>query len=293
MGKRIRIGTSGFQFDDWKGTIYPPNISNQDMLSYYEKELGFDTVEVNFTYYRLPSSRALEGMMRKTSDDFEFVVRSHKEMTHEIWEDDQRKSLKENEEIFIRFKEGVKPLKEAGRLGCILIQFPSFFWPKRENFDYILTCKERLKEIPLVVEFRNRNWVNERTFSFLKAQNLGFCVVDEPKLPRLMPFTPKVTSDVGYMRFHGRNVNWFKASREERYNYLYTPNQLESFLPSIRNIVQSSEKAFIFFNNCHAGHAVKNSLYLKRLMGLIDELTPEQERIFSLIEENDLAKIIH
>lgn len=89
----IKIGTSAFQFEDWKVSVYPPDITEPAMLSYYEKHLGFDTVEINFTYYRLPSPKAMDGLAKKTSDGFEFSVRSYKEMTHEIWEDKKRLHL--------------------------------------------------------------------------------------------------------------------------------------------------------------------------------------------------------
>jgi len=89
--------------------------------------------------------------------------------------------------------------------------------------------------------------------------------VDEPKLSQLMPYLPNATGPISYFRFHGRNLSWFKASREERYNYLYSEDELKSFLPSIHRIVHATEKAYIYFNNCHAGNAVKNALLLKQL----------------------------
>ena len=90
--------------------------------------------------------------------------------------------------------------------------------------------------------------------------------MDEPKLPRLMPFINKVTSDIGYLRFHGRNTNWFNSSLEERYNYLYSKDELKEFLPEIKKIDMNAKKTFIFFNNCHAGFAVKNALDLLKLL---------------------------
>lgn len=271
----VRIGTSGFSFQDWKGKVYPPTIKNRDMLSYYEKELRFDTLEVNFTYYTLPTTASINGMVNKTSQNFEFVVRSHKEMTHEIWEDRERKRIKDTSEVLKKFVYGLKPMIDQGRLGCILLQFPSFFWPNRQNHDYIVSCKEYLEDIPTVVEFRNRAWVRESTWSLLKDNNLGFCVVDEPSLPRLMPFVPKVTSEIAYIRFHGRNKNWFKASREERYNYLYSEEELKGFIPEIEKLHQDARKGYIMFNNCHAGSAVSNALQLKKIMGMAGEEEPK------------------
>ena len=283
----IRVGTSGFQFKDWKGPVYPTSVKEKDMLPFYEKELGFDTLEVNYTYYGLPSRKTSESMDGKTSDAFVFAVRSHREMTHEIWEDKSRKKIVDNSRVFVRFKEGLRPLMDSGKLGCILIQFPSFFWPNRDNFDYLKTCVERLEEVPVIIEFRNRAWVKESTFRFLWENSLGFCVVDEPELPRLMPLIPKSTSDTAYMRLHGRNKRWFNTSKEERYNYLYSDKELRSFIPHLDTISTGKAKTFVFFNNCHGGFAVRNGLMMKKILGLLESYTSLQERVASGFQEQE------
>ena len=128
----IKVGTSGFSFPDWKGTIYPANIKEGEMLPFYEKELGFNVLEVNFTYYTLPSQKSFEGMSRKTSKDFEFVVKAFKGMTHEIREKETRKLI-DNHETFEKFKYGLVPLREEGKLTAVLAQFPYGFFPNREE----------------------------------------------------------------------------------------------------------------------------------------------------------------
>ncbi|MCD5390674.1 DUF72 domain-containing protein [candidate division NPL-UPA2 bacterium] len=276
----IKIGTSGFSFEDWKGVVYPENITKRNMLPYYEKELGFDTLEVNFTYYRLPSTNTMLGMMRRTSKDFDFVVKSHREMTHEIWADSRRKQLKDTSEVFSKFVYGLRPLIDEGRLGCVLLQFPSFFWPNKPNTDYILACRDMLDNIPVVVEFRNKAWVKEDTFNFLIESNLGFCCPDEPPLPELMPFTPRATSDIGYFRFHGRNMNWFKASVSERYNYLYSEDELKEFVPRVKEVAGRTVKTYNFFNNCHAGAAARNAQMMKNLMGMGKKPERRQGELF-------------
>jgi uncharacterized protein YecE (DUF72 family) len=264
MGE-LYIGTSGFQYGDWVGEFYPQAISPQAMLPTYEKEKKLNAVELNFTYYTLPSTKTLAGMVKKTSSSFRFTVRSHKEMTHEIWEDRERRRLKDTAPVFRAFREGLDPLVESARLGCVLLQFPSFFWPNTENKAYLARARDLLKEIPTVVEFRNRAWLREETFSFLKAEELGFCIVDEPKLPRLLPYEPRATSDVAYFRFHGRNPNWFGADKHERYNYLYSEEELEAFLPDIKAMVRERD-TYVFFNNCYGAKAARNALELKHLL---------------------------
>jgi uncharacterized protein YecE (DUF72 family) len=260
----IRIGTSGFSFQDWIGIVYPENIKKKDMLEYYVKELNFNTLEINFTYYTMPYKRTMEGMEKKTNDNFEFVVKFHKDMTHDIYDENLR--IKDNREIFSYFLEGVEPLRKKNKLGALLAQFPYSFYPNEKNKEYISLCKERVEDIPLVVEFRNSSWVNEDTFKLLEDLKLSFCCVDEPKIKGLMPFISRVTSSLGYIRFHGRNKDWFNASPSERYNYFYTDKELEELIPLIKKIEEDSEKCFLFFNNCHCGAAALNA---KKMISLL------------------------
>lgn len=264
--EKLYIGTSGFQYQDWIGEFYPRGTPSQSMLPVYEQEKGFKAVELNFTYYALPSARTVASMVKRTTDHFVFTVRSHKEMTHEIWTDESPSELKDTRPVFRAFLEGLKPMIESGRLGCLLIQFPSFFWPKQENFEYLEKCKECLEGIPGVIEFRNRAWLREETFDFLKSRGLGFAIVDEPKLPRLMPYEARATSGIAYFRFHGRNPNWFRADKAERYNYLYSRGELESFVPDIE-AMRERHDVYVFFNNCYGAKAARNALELKQLMG--------------------------
>ena len=264
-GKVIRIGTSGFSFPDWKGPVYPLGIRERDMLSFYEKELGFNALEVNFTYYTLPSQKSFAAMSQKTSKGFEFVVKSFKGMTHEI-RDKETGAMINNQEIFKKFKYSLAPLIEEGKLSCVLGQFPYGFFPNRENFDYLERFKNEMTDIPLVFEFRNQSWLKEQTFQFLERNRVGFCIVDEPKLPKLMPYFPRATSEIGYFRFHGRNPNWFNVPIKVRYDYLYSEKELKEFIPGVKDISQKTAKTLIFFNNCYSGSAAKNAAQMAKLL---------------------------
>ncbi|WKZ23514.1 MAG: DUF72 domain-containing protein [Candidatus Brocadiaceae baterium WH-1] len=263
----IKIGTSGFSFQDWIGTVYPPGIKKGDMLSYYEKHLGFKITEINATYYTIPSPKSFAGMIKKTSSDFDFTVKAHKSLTHEIRENNTGKFI-DNKEAFERFLYSIGPLQKEGRLLAVLAQFPYSFHTTEENYNYIRTFQERLKNLPLVVEFRNGNWHNQKSIAFLKDNHIGYCAVDEPKYKNLMPYNPMVTTDLGYFRFHGRNPRWFQASAAERYDYLYSKEELQSFLPDIENIARSVSKTIVMFNNCHAGKSVINA---KQLIDMLRE----------------------
>lgn len=261
----IKIGTSGFSFPDWKGTIYPSGLKEKDMLLYYEKEMGLNALEVNFTYYSLPSWKSFSSMSKKTSKGFEFVVKAYKGLTHEIRDKDTGEMIN-NKEIFEKFKYSLIPLIEDGKLACILAQFPYGFLPNRENIDYLNRFREEMEALPLVFEFRNKVWLREETFNFLEKKGIGFCIVDEPKLPRLMPYLPKATSEIGYFRFHGRNPNWFNSPISVRYDYLYSEKELKEFIPDIKDISQKTAKTLVFFNNCHAGSAAKNAIQMAKLL---------------------------
>ena len=261
----IKIGTSGFSFPDWKGTIYPKGLKERDMLTYYEKEMGLNALELNFTYYSLPSQKSLQAISKKTSKGFDFVVKAFKGLTHEI-RNKETGDLINNKEMFQKFKYSLAPLIEEGKLACILAQFPYGFMPNRENIGYLNRFKEEMGEISIVFEFRNQAWLREETFDLLEKGGIGFCIVDEPRLPKLMPYLPKATSDIGYFRFHGRNPNWFNSPISVRYDYLYSERELKEFIPDIKDISQKTAKTLIFFNNCHAGSAAKNAIQMAKLL---------------------------
>jgi len=261
----IKIGTSGFSFDDWKGTVYPHHLKKDDWLIYYESTLGFKALEVNFTYYTLPNPRTLEGMSRKTSHDFEFVVKAFRGMTHDIQERGST-TFTNNKKTFEQFVMSLQPLIDAHKLACVLAQFPYAFQPSEKTRDYLKRFKELLGPLPLIIEFRHKKWLTEKTVQFLKEHALGYCAVDEPRLPQLMPFYPEATSAIGYFRFHGRNTSWFNVSTSVRYDYLYSTGQLKEFIPPITYIASKTEKVFAFFNNCHAGSAAHNAAMLIRMI---------------------------
>lgn len=277
----IKIGTSGYSFPDWKGTVYPTKLQPKTYLSYYQQDLGFDCVEINSTYYSLVSPKMMEGMAKKTCGNFEFTVKSYRGFTHDPFDfrkGNDRPSFAAAFEDVEKFKFSIQPLKDSGKLGAVLLQFPPFFLPAPETRNYLLELKEKFAGIPLAIEFRNRAWAGPAnsqpaasegsTFDFLRKNGLGYCIADEPPLPLLMPFVNEVTSDMAYLRLHGRNMNWFKVSAGERYNYLYSDDELATFIPEIEIMVRESKKVYIFFNNCHIGFAARNAQKMKELLGL-------------------------
>jgi len=260
----IKIGTSGYAFTDWIGTVYPANVKKEDMLSFYETELGFNTVELNYTYYALPSQKAIAGISRKTSANFEFAVKANKAMTHDLIDKFSGKTI-DNSEIFKKFRYSLEPLINESKLSCVLAQFPYSFHFSNGGVEYLERFRELMRDVPLVFEFRNMGWHNTETLKYLLNLGVGYCVVDEPKLKGLMPFNPVETSDLGYFRFHGRNANWFDAPLSVRYDYFYSEKELKSFIEPIKIVEKNTKKTLAFFNNCHAGSAAKNAIQMIKM----------------------------
>lgn len=265
----IKLGTSGFSFPDWRnGVIYPEGLSQKEELIYYSKELGFDTLEVNSTYYAIISEKSAAAMEQKTGGGFEFVVKGFKGFTHDPFDNrlEKKPSIEKAMEDVERFKGSLGPFIAAGKLGAVLLQFPVFFYPSKQSEEYMLKCKKALAESPLVMEFRNSGWAKPETFEFLRANEIGYCAVDEPKLSRLMPFINEVTSNTAYLRLHGRNKNWFNAPTSVRYDYLYSDEELKGFIPELDKMADKASKVYLFLNNCHAGSAVKNAMRMRELL---------------------------
>ncbi len=264
----LKIGTSGFSFPDWKGTVYPKKTKPSEMLPFYEYELGFDACELNYTYYRMPDPYTMERLALRVSDNFEFTVKAFREMTHEIWEDKKRTKLKDNKKVLKDFFKGVEPLAAEKKLGAVLLQFPTFFKKNEQNVEYLKRTKEALNPLPLVIEFRNREWIGEEVYALLEKEKLGVCVVDEPQIPLLLPYDPRATSDIGYFRFHGRNKQWFSAGAHKRYDYLYSQTELKGFLPGIKKVAKKTQKTYLFFNNCFMGQSAKNAAQMREMLGI-------------------------
>lgn len=253
----IQIGTSGFSYEDWKGFFYPPDLKRSDMLSFYARY--FPAVEINSTYYRLPDPATTFQMVRKVPEGFEFVMKAHQEMTHA----DQFQP-----QAFAQFREALAPMRDAGMLGCVLAQFPWSFKRTPQNEGYLRKFRQELEDVPLVIEFRNAGWVGEDVFDLLRGLEVGYCCVDEPRLKGLVPPVEVATSRVGYVRFHGRNAEkwWHHEHAWERYNYLYSAEELQEWVPKIQQLADQTDKTYVFFNNHYQGKAGHNAAQMAELL---------------------------
>jgi uncharacterized protein YecE (DUF72 family) len=274
----IFIGTSGYSFADWVGPFYPPGTKSGDFLGYYSAH--FNCVEVNSTYYGIPEPRVLANMERKTPDGFRFIVKLNQAMTHEYSADPA---------LYAKFLDVLAPLKAAGKYHGLLAQFPWAFRRDEHAKAHLERLRSLLPDEPLWVEFRHDSWMHPKLAAWLAERSLGYCVVDEPALPGLVPPVTHVTNGVGYVRFHGRNAThwWGSSSRaaagpgmvrdaaaapargrgdQLRYDYNYSERELMEWVARINELAKQAKQTYLFFNNCHAGQAARNAKLMEELL---------------------------
>jgi len=257
MTAELRIGTSGYSFPHWVGTVYPEGTRQSDMLKTYARD--FDAVEINFTYYRDPTPGMFEGMLRKVHADFEFVVKAPKGMTHE------REAIASVDTSFVK---SLKPLIESGQLGGVILQFPQAFHLNDSALDHLKRVADVFvpNDIKTSIEFRHSSWNQDRVYKLLEKLRLGFVNVDLPRISALPLPTNIMTNDVAYYRLHGRNkAMWYNPpSGSHRYDYLYNDEELEEWAQRIEGVLGTATKVYIFTNNCHKGSSFVNGLRLKQ-----------------------------
>ncbi len=261
-GHRIVIGTSGYSFADWVGPFYPPGTRPADFLSYYARH--FDAVEVNSTYYRVPDAGMFERMVQKTPEGFRFVVKLNRAMTHEGSRDPA---------LYRGFLAALAPLKMAGRYDGLLAQFPWGFKRTPDHRRHLAALRDLLDGEPLFAEFRHDSWLTPELEPSLREHRIGYCAVDEPALPGLLPPVTMVTAEDAYVRFHGRNTaTWWgrggPGGREggDRYDYDYREDELKEWVRKVAEIADQARRTYLFFNNCHAGQAARNAKLMQELL---------------------------
>jgi len=277
------IGCSGWSYDDWVGRFYPADLAKKkgEWLSYYARY--FLTTEINSTFYRVPNEFMVRSWIERgrQKQGFEFSIKLPQIVTHEsILKDEPDKAAAQASSFE---KICVKPLADAGLLGGVLIQLTPYF--KLEGKQSLGRLRALLQilstdEHDYAVEFRHRSWLNERgnelaadVLETLQEFGVANTIVDGPGFP----ITRSLTAKHAYVRFHGRNYDiWFKEESEDdyrinRYDYLYTHEQLEPWVPRLSEIISNSERTRIYFNNHGRAKAVKNAFQMMDLLGMPHE----------------------
>jgi len=201
-------------------------------------------------------------MLEKSGHRVEFVIKAFKGLTHEITD----QSIPE---ILPQFKDPIAPFSQSNTLGAVLLQFPQSFHYTPSSRVYLESLIKGFSPMPVCVEFRQREWLRDSVYNALTKLNAGFVCVDEPPLRGLLPPVVVATSDIGYIRFHGRNRSkWYTGDSKERYDYLYSEDELKVWLPKICKLSEQTEKMFIFFNNHKKAQAITNA---RMMMDLLDK----------------------
>ncbi|MBC7293999.1 MAG: DUF72 domain-containing protein, partial [Thermoleophilia bacterium] len=283
----IRVGTCSWTDPTMVRAWYPPAVRTAaDRLRYYARH--FDTVEVDSTFYALPSINNARLWAERTPPGFTFHVKAFAMLTrHGVKPEQLPAALRPGKDaqldrygrllhpgedlraaVLAAFLAALKPLAEAGKLGLILLQFPPYFVANQANRDYIAWCASALAPHEAAVEFRHVSWVEPeelpRTLDLLAGLGLTYVCVDEPRMssPTVLPPVTAVTSQWAYVRFHGRNAaTWHGrvASAAERFKYLYSPSELAEWIEPVGRFQEKAKTTFLMFNNCYADYAPRNA----------------------------------
>jgi len=264
----ILVGPAGWSYADWRGRVYPEGAGSKfDTLALVAKY--FDTVEINSSFYHPPTPETARSWLRRIAPNpqFVFTAKLYRTFTHE-----RGKATADDEKAF---REGIDPLAEAGKLGALLIQFPWSFRNDREERSYLTKLAERFKDYPLVVELRHESWNHPRILQTLEDLGVGLCDIDQPLFANSIKPSAEVTSAIGYIRLHGRNYqNWFREEADvvERYDYLYSRDELDPWVERIKEVAEKAKQTFVITNNHARGQSLANAFEI--LAQLEEERVP-------------------
>ena len=266
------IGTAGWSYPHWDGAVYPkPQPRGLHPLEYLSRFV--DLVEVNSSFYKPLQPEVTKVWMKKveSNGNFRFTAKLHQRFTHQ-------RSLQPSD--IQEFKEGLWPMKKAGKLGALLMQFPWSFRFTAENRDFLIQLRRAFHEFPLVAEMRHASWMSEEAIGTFLDYKVGFCNIDQPEYTKAMPASSLLTSPIGYVRLHGRNpgnsLGAFQpdAPRQQQHNYLYSATELEDWKKRIQKLQRNAESTFVVFNNDPLGKSMVNALQLQHDFDSTRRLAP-------------------
>jgi uncharacterized protein YecE (DUF72 family) len=269
----IHIGPAGWSYADWRGRVYPESAGSKfDTLALVAKYL--DVAEINSSFYHPPSPQTARSWLKRIENNpsFLFTAKLYRMFTHE-----RGKATKEDEKLF---REGIDPLMKAGKLGAVLIQFPWSFKNDRDERTYLDQLVTRFKDYPLVVELRHESWNSPRILQTLEDLEVGLCDIDQPQFANSIKPSAEVTSPIGYVRLHGRNYqNWFRedANVIERYDYLYSNDELDPWVTRIKQVADKARQTFVITNNHARGQSLVNAFEI--LAQLEEERVPGPSKL--------------
>jgi uncharacterized protein YecE (DUF72 family) len=289
----VRVGTSGWSYPSgegrWNGVFYPRTRSKRagtdtfDELRFYAEH--FDTVEVNSTFYGQPRAEVTRGWVQRTPAGFEFSLKLYQKFTHpKMFREAAVKAAPGSEGPLLDllaqvtasdiddFRRGIEPLAASGRIGALLAQFPPSFKSSPATQEYLGQLLRAFRDYPVAVELRHRSWSDAMgsTLALLNGHGAALVQIDEPKfrVSIRQNFLPNVTTFY-YMRLHGRNAAqwWQHETRDDRYNYLYSADELREFSGIAGAASSLVKKAYLYTNNHFAAKSVVNAVMLKAQLG--------------------------
>lgn len=273
--KQIRIGPAGWSYADWQGIVYPsPRPRGFHEPAYLAQY--FDTIEINTSFYQPLRPQLVQSWIEQIASNpqFLFTAKLWQKFTHE-----ENATLEDEKSV----RSGFDVLRDAGRLGAVLVQFPFSFHSTPETLAYLKRLAKRFHDYPLVIEVRHSSWNERKLDTLLRELGVGFCNIDQPVIGRSIVPSERVTSSVGYVRLHGRRYDtWFTDDpaipKYERYNYLYTEEELQPWAERIKKIATHADSTFVITNNHYQGKGVVNALDLIHLLNNDKVKVPEPLR---------------
>ena len=282
----LLIGTSGYDYPEWKGVFYPENLKRKDFLIFYATQ--FNALELNNTFYNMPTAERLLSFYERSEGKLSFSVKANRLLTHEIGTDWQTAAKD--------FKAALEPLNEKERLSAVLFQLPESFHYTNDNRIYLAKLIAEFEGFPVMVEFRHKEWIRDSVFEGLEKRKAGIVFCDMPQLKNLPDGTVMGTPFIGenaYIRLHGRNegawyahalkaqtsitsahANGTKATYtagetpngSARYCYDYSDEELAQFIPIIKAAVREGKKVQVYFNNHPNGSGARNAISLRKMI---------------------------
>ena len=278
----IKVGTSGWSYPSgkgtWNGVFYPlggrqpRGGAKFDELAFYAEH--FDTVEINSSFYRIPTAGTSEKWAERTPSRFEFSLKLYQKFTHPemFTKATGADAMDLGQRDVDEFRNAIDPLARAGKLGALLAQFPASFKNEPASRDYLEWLLKSFSDYSIAVELRHRSWSDDHAniLEMLRAFNAGWAQIDEPKFRDSI--RQKLFTDAGafyYLRLHGRNAaQWWKHDKsEDRYNYLYSEEELEPFAEAAEAASQRVRKAYLYANNHFSAKSVANAAILRHQLG--------------------------
>jgi uncharacterized protein YecE (DUF72 family) len=258
---RVFVGTCGYSYRDWIGPFYPLGTKSNGMLPYYATR--FPAVEIDATYYRIPGAATFASMDARTPPEFRFSVKLPSTLTH--LPADAAPFVSDDARIF---REVLEPLRASGKLAGLLAQFPNSFRAGERGEDYLRALSAEFAGLPLVVEFRNREWQTPETLKLLEELGAAWCNVDEPLFEGLLRPSSDVVGSLAYVRFHGRNAQkwWKHDDAAERYDYEYAPEELAPWAARVGEMAALAPQTYAFFNNHRFGKAPRSAELFESLL---------------------------